>query len=244
MPDNTLPMLLSLAAFIAVVHTVTGPDHYVPFVAMSRAGRWSLRRTMGVTVLCGVGHVLGSVLIGVVGMGAGYAVERLQWFEGVRGGLADWLMLGFGLAYLAWGLRRAAVNRPHTHVHAHADGTVHVHEHRHREEHVHVHLHATERDAGPRPSLTPWVLFTIFIFGPCEPLIPILMVPAMQRSAWSAALVVSTFAVCTIATMALAVLAGYYGLRGVSFARWERYSHALAGLALAVCGGAMAFLGM
>ena len=32
------------------------PDHDVPLVAMSRVGRWSRTKTLGVTAACGLGH--------------------------------------------------------------------------------------------------------------------------------------------------------------------------------------------
>ena len=38
-------LLLWTAASIGFVHTLLGPDHYLPFVAMSRAGGWSARKT-------------------------------------------------------------------------------------------------------------------------------------------------------------------------------------------------------
>ena len=220
-----MPFLYGTAATIGVIHTLLGPDHYLPFVAMSRAGRWSLARTVTVTLLCGMGHVLGSVLVGLVGIALGAAVFSLESIEAARGQIAGWLLIGFGLAYTAWGLRRAYRDQPHAHVHVHADGTVHAHEHVHDTEHAHVHHahahHANSprnveyriangewRSAGalnpeepryacefaPAPprgmnsvggSLTPWVLFTIFIFGPCEPLIPILMYPAVTQGVWA-----------------------------------------------------------
>ena len=43
---NGTATLAATAAMIGVVHTLTGPDHYVPFVAMSRVGGWSLLRTL------------------------------------------------------------------------------------------------------------------------------------------------------------------------------------------------------
>ena len=93
----------------------------------------------------------------------------------MRGNLAGWLLLGFGLAYLAWGVKRALRNQPHTHAHAHADGIVHDHAHAHSDEHAHPHT-----DEARAASMTPWILFTIFVFGPCEPLIPLLMFPAAK----------------------------------------------------------------
>lgn len=243
MNDVTLLGLLGTAAFIGLFHTLAGPDHYIPFIAMSKVGRWSLTRTMVITLACGIGHVLSSVLLGLVGIAASVALARLEWFEGLRGDLAAWLLLGFGLAYMVWGVRRAIRNRPHAHLHVHADGEVHRHTHAHHEEHVHPHPAVvgddamTDGNAGAR--MTPWILFTIFLFGPCEPLIPILMYPAVQLSYWTVALVTLTFAVCTIGTMLVVVTAAYLGLVRLSSSRLERYSHAVAGAALAACGAMM-----
>ena len=171
--------LLSTAAVLGVVHTLLGPDHYVPFVAMGRARGWSLGRTLGVTATCGVGHIAGSVALGAIGIATGRAIAGLESFEAARGGLAGWLLVGFGLAYLAWGLKSAYRNRPHTQWHGHADGTVHAHTHVYRREHAHAHAAPVAAGSAPENgetrSITPWVLFTIFVFGPCEPLVPLLM---------------------------------------------------------------------
>ncbi len=228
--SSSLTALCATAASIGLLHTLLGPDHYVPFVAMARAGRWSAARTLVVTVCCGIAHVLGSIVIGVVGIALGVAVFKLDGIESARADVAGWLLLAFGLAYMAWGLRRAVRNRPHTHWHAHSDGTVHRHEHTHVEEHAHVHTHTD------KPSLTPWILFTIFVFGPCEPLIPLLMYPAARASWWGVVSVTAVFALTTIGTMTVVVMLGYFGFAQPRFASLERYSHALAGFALACCG--------
>ncbi len=245
MDDTTLTVLLATAAFVGFFHTITGPDHYVPFLAMARIGRWSLGKTIAITLACGVGHVFGSVVIGVVGIGAGLAVGGLEVFEGIRGQLAGWLLLGFGLAYLAWGIRRAIRNQPHTHDHSHVDGTFHSHTHAHTDAHAHPHgqrgslrYHTADERAG---SMTPWVLFTIFVFGPCEPLIPILMYPAAKLSLWGVVLVTLVFAVCTLATMTTVVVLGHLGLTRLSLAGLDRYAHAVAGFAIAACGAAIQF---
>ena len=47
------------AVFVGVVHTAAGPDHSIPFVAMSRAGAWSAGKTFWVTAACGLGHEIG-----------------------------------------------------------------------------------------------------------------------------------------------------------------------------------------
>jgi nickel/cobalt exporter len=239
MNDATLLGLLGTAAFIGFVHTVTGPDHYIPFIAMSRVGRWSFPKTISITFACGIGHVLSSVLLGFLGIAASLAVAKLEWFEGVRGDLAAWLLLGFGSVYMVWGIRRAIRNRPHAHAHVHVDGSIHRHVHTHHDEHAHPHGVPVGRDEAATGSMTPWILFTIFVFGPCEPLIPILMYPALKLNFWSVAVVAGVFALFTIGTMLTIVAAAYWGLVRLSSSRLERYSHAIAGFALAACGGAM-----
>jgi sulfite exporter TauE/SafE len=88
------------------------------------------------------------------------------------------------------------------------------------------------------------VLFTIFVFGPCEPLIPVLMYPAATGSLWGVALVTIIFGSVTIATMLAVVLVASRGVSLVPMGRMERYSHALAGAAIALSGMAIVFLGL
>lgn len=223
--------LLATAATIGVVHTLLGPDHYVPFVALARSRAWSLGKALGVTALCGAGHVVGSIALGVLGVAFGWALSGLVAIEEVRGSLAGWLLLGLGLAYTAWGIRRAIRGaHRHEHVHAHADGTLHRHEHDHRAEHGHPHFGRVGRLLGP------WSIFVIFVLGPCEPLIPLLMYPAAHGGWATVAAVALVFAVATIATMLAVVAVGALGLSKLPAAHLERWSHALAGAALALCG--------
>ena len=44
--ESDLGILALTAATIGFVHTVTGPDHYLPFIVIGRARRWSLGRTL------------------------------------------------------------------------------------------------------------------------------------------------------------------------------------------------------
>jgi ABC-type nickel/cobalt efflux system permease component RcnA len=238
LPAGTAESLaLCLTAMtVGTVHTLLGPDHYVPFVAMARAGDWTLGKTLRVTAGCGLAHVAGSVAIGLAGLALGVAVMRLETLEAFRGDVAAWLMIGFGLAYLTWGLVRAARARhPHEHVHAHADGTLHSHGHTHDTAHLHVHT-ATAATTTAQPIWTPWLLFLVFAFGPCEPLIPLLMYPAAKANWWTVGAVTVAFAAATIATMSLAVVMLQSGASWVPAAGLDRYSHALAGAAILACG--------
>ena len=130
MAFNPETAILSVtAASIGFLHTLFGPDHYLPFIVMSRAGRWTMKKTALITLLCGVGHVLSSVLLGLVGVAIGTAVTKLEVIEGARGNIAAWLLIGFGFAYFVWGLHRAIKGKTHSHVHVHGEGDDHDHEH-------------------------------------------------------------------------------------------------------------------
>ncbi len=236
--SSELMILVGTAAWIGLFHTLIGPDHYLPFIVLARAGKWSATRTAVVTFLCGAGHVASSVVLGAIGIAFGVLVARLEMFEANRGEVAAWLLIGFGLAYFVWGIRRAILNKPHTHKHLHAAGVSHDHEHSHGSDHVHVH-----GEQG-KMNLTPWVLFIIFAFGPCEPLIPILMYPAATESWWGVVMVAGVFSIATIGTMLVVVLAATFGLKLVPSKGWERYSHAMAGAAICLSGLAIEFLGL
>jgi nickel/cobalt exporter len=233
-----LYLLAITAASIGFIHTLAGPDHYLPFIVMARARNWSMAKTAWITCLCGLGHIGSSVVLGLIGVAFGIAVSQLDGFESFRGNIAGWALIAFGLVYLVWGIRRAVRNRPHTHNHTHRDGDKHIHTHTHTEEHAHVH----DKEQGV--SLTPWILFTIFVFGPCEPLIPIVMYPAAQHSTTGLIMVTAVFGSVTILTMLTTVLIGSFGINLLPMGKLERYSHAMAGGSIFLCGVAIQFLGL
>jgi sulfite exporter TauE/SafE len=230
-------LLLITAASIAFLHTLLGPDHYLPFMAMGKARGWSFFKTMRMTLLCGAGHVMSSVLIGIVGLLLGARLSALVEIEGMRGSLAGWALLVFGLMYLAWGLKKAGRAHSHSHVHAHGD-LVHTHSHDHSHEHAHAHTQPG------RASITPWAMFIVFVLGPCEALIPLFMYPAAQQSHALVISVALVFGLVTLATMMAAVALGTLGIRRMKLPGAARYSHAVAGASVAACGAAISFMGL
>ncbi|MCB9358164.1 MAG: hypothetical protein H6508_09110 [Calditrichaeota bacterium] len=206
-------ILLVAAATLGVTHTLLGPDHYVPFLALGRARGWNFKRTLLVTALCGIGHVLSSVVIGLAGLYLGTKVLTLEAIETLRGELAAWLLLGFGLAYMLWGLRHAYKSR-----------------------------YSHESRLGN--STGTWVLFIIFVLGPCEPLIPLLMFPASTVSAASLISVSATFMFFTVGTMVGSVAVTWSGLSFISVHSSKNYSHALAGGAIVSCAALMLLAGI
>lgn len=232
-----LSALLIAAVSIGFFHTLFGPDHYVPFVMLSWSRKWSTLKTAAITFACGMGHILSSIVLGFIGVALGVAVERLEFIESTRGTVAAWLLIAFGLAYSVWGIRKAILNRPHKHLHVHGASLEHEHEHTHHGKHAHVHEEGNK-------TVTPWVLFIIFVFGPCEPLIPLLIYPAARKSCWGVAMVSITFGAVTIATMMAVVFLMRAGLNLRVLGRVERYTHAIAGLTILACGLMIEFLGL
>lgn len=227
--------LLSTAAFLGFFHTLVGPDHYIPFVAIGKAKSWSLKKTLGLTSVCGIGHVLGSILIGLVGLLFGVSVEKLSSIEGFRGDTTAWLLLSFGLILLIRGIWKGLRGQTHSHAHVHEDGTIHTHTHDHNLEHAHAH--------EEKSLFSKWGLFIIFVFGPCEVLIPLLFYPAAESSYGLALFVALIFSLATIATMLVMVTAGFYGLRTIRQEFLHRYSEAVAGLSICLCATAI-FIGL
>ncbi|MBN3036437.1 MAG: sulfite exporter TauE/SafE family protein [Bacteroidales bacterium] len=232
--NQELWILTGSAASIGFFHTLFGPDHYLPFVMMARARGWSQMRTAWITLVCGIGHVGSSLVLGALGLLFGLALGRLELLEGVRGDLAAWAFVLFGLGYTVWAAIRLARNKPHRHLHLHSNGLSHSHDHDHSGLHDHIH----------RKSITPWLLFLIFVLGPCEPLIPLLMYPAASESTTGLVMVSSVFALTTIGTMMAMVVILNAGLGSIRFSWIEKYMHILAGVIIMASGMAILFLGL
>ena len=217
--DQSLTMLMFSAVALGFVHTISGPDHYLPFVAMSKTRNWSKAKTIWVVTICGLGHVLGSVVIGLFGIGAGLLVGKLEFFEGIRGSLASWLLFSAGVVYTVWAIIHR-IRKPN-----------------------HSHNHFNEKTSAKK-TMTFWVLFTIFVFGPCEPLIPILMYPAAEMNVYAIIIVSLLFAITTIGTMLVSTLLMLKGISFIRLHKLESYQHILAGLTLLISGAGIIFLGL
>lgn len=202
------------AISLGFIHTLLGPDHYAPFIALSKARNWSAIKTFWITFSCGLGHILSSVILGFIGISFGLAINKLEIFETTRAGIASWVLICFGLVYFAWGLK-------------------HAFDKNHKRKH-----------SSRKNNLTFWAIFIIFVLGPCEPLIPILMYPAAKGSIFHAVGVALAFGGATLITMLSVVMLSYKGFEGLSFAKIERFSHAIAGFIVFMCGFSVKFLGL
>jgi len=229
--NTELEILLATALSIGFLHTVLGPDHYIPFIMLAKSSKWSTPKTVLITIISGLGHVLSSVVIGIIGISLGIAVSKLRLFESVRGNIAGYILIAFGIAYTIYGIRKSIKGKKHTHHHSHEDGHTHSHEH----DHIHSeHLHLHEENNTNRIKF--WTIFAIFVFGPCEPLIPILMYPAAKSNLSWMILVVIVFGIVTISTMLTIVMLSLKGINLLPLNKLEKHMDAIAGVIILLSG--------
>ena len=214
-------LIAGSAASVGFIHTILGPDHYLPLVAMAKTNGWSGPKTATYTAFCGFSHVLGTILVGSLVFLLGLAFFSIETVQGFRGNFAGWFLLLFGAIYFAWGtrwaIRRSRLNKV---------------------------AKQMESQTTSFSRCTPFALFIFFILGPCEPLIPLMSLGSGNSEILSSLLVVSAFCGTTILTMLFCVMFFYYGISRFSlFMKFENYMHALTGLIIFLCGSAIQFLG-
>lgn len=194
--------LLLTAAFVGFIHTFLGPDHYVPFVALSITRGWGKKKTAFIVLLCGFAHIIGSAVLGMLGVAIGVSLMRLNILETNRAAWAGYLFLGFALIYTGYQAYRTIKNK------------------------TGGHHHNIPRDKSF------WALLFIFFLGPHEVLIPLLIYPAAEHNWASVISVVGIFGVVSILTMLLCVFLIQVGVKKLSISSLSRYSNLLGGLAI------------
>ncbi|MBC7935216.1 MAG: hypothetical protein H7Y86_07650 [Rhizobacter sp.] len=231
--QSEITILIITAISIAFLHTAAGPDHYLPFVALSRSGNWTYRKTILWTIICGTGHILSSVALGLGVAALGWSISTITFIEGIRGSFAGWAMLGFGIIYTIWGFYSAFRNRPHKHFDVAEGRDIYVYEHRHGEAVA----------PAERHKVTPWVMFIIFLLGPCEPMIPLLYFPAAKNNWTVMLLMIAVYTIVTLLTMIAMVTLGYVGIGFFNTQKLARYIHVIGGFTILLCGAGMLWLG-
>ncbi len=214
-----MEILLLSALTIGIIHAMA-PDHWLPFVMIGKANQWTRWKTTNVVILAGLGHVGSSVIITIVGVMLGAALEHVNGWEQVRGNIASWLLIVFGAGYALWGVMNYG---------------------KHTQEHSHHHDHPHGENTAKIVSY--WTLFALIIFGPCEPLIPLLF--ASIPYGWFA--ITAIFVVFGVVTIAMMLLQVHLAMLGLSFMRshfFEDASHVIAGAVIVLTGILIRVLGI
>ena len=206
----------------AVVHTLI-PDHWLPFVLVSRSQGWTLRQTLLLTTASAMLHVFVSVTLGVIVAGVGRSAEAVVGFAEGLEWLGGAMLVLFGIVYMLWFLLRGG--------HVHSFG-------------LHPH-HGSLGRSGDKPGhtsrakrLTGFTLALIVGFNPCILVIPIVY-GAVQVSEMTLAAVVLAFGLTTVLTMVGSTLLGLRGASRLTSTFLTRYGEALSGALIALTGVAV-----
>ena len=203
--DLEQPVILSLlgAGFVTAFLHAALPTHWLPFVLVGRAQRWTLPRMLGAVTAAGLAHIVTTAVVGGLVVAAGLAVD--QWISGLLPHLAALLLLLFGTFYLS----RALIRRP-----VPAGGPP---------------LELAEPTVSHAAAF--WGLVAMMAVSPGEVLLPIYLSQAEEGLAVLAALTVA-FALGTVGGMAVFTLLARAGWSVLRLERWARYEGVILGLAL------------
>jgi hypothetical protein len=250
MPE-TAGILITAAASTAAVHTLV-PDHWLPFVLLGRAQRWSLLKAAWIAGLSALVHVCISLALGALALGAGMGAARTL---GDKLGLLTGILLCvFGVAYSVWALRSGGHSHRHTFSEHHSDSSASNDSHpisktlgdplttpeevtgphdatgdsqgleaSHGGHHAHKHV---SPPAASKASA--YSLMLIVGIHPCVLALPILFASA-PLGTFSAVLVAATYAVCTIIAMIVVTLVGLTAARQIRMGFLERHGDLLTG---------------
>ena len=208
-PDLQQPVLISLlgGGFVAAFLHAALPTHWLPFVLVGRAQRWSLMRVMTVAVTAGLAHIASTALVGSLIVAAGLALNA--WIGGLLPHLSAALLFIFGAFYLA----RASLQKPITATGPEAE--------------------VPEPAVSDRAAF--WGLVLMMAVTPGEVLLPIYLSSATEGVA-ALALLTFSFAAGTVLGMTLLAALASAGYSILRLERWARYEGAILGVALILIG--------
>lgn len=204
-PSLLVPLLAS-GFGVAFLHAAL-PTHWLPFVLVGRAQRWSLGTTLTAVVVAGLAHIATTALVGSLIVLAGLALEG--WVAGLLPWLSSALLFAFGLFYLV----RAAVRRPVL-----AGGP-----------------QMTVPPPAVSTPTAFLGLVALLALSPGEVLLPFYLSSADQGVALLSALTV-VFALGTVLGMGVFTAVARAGAAILKLDRWARFEDAVLGLALIAVG--------
>lgn len=203
--DLEQPILLSLlgTGFATAFLHAALPTHWLPFVLVGRAQRWSLPRVLAAVVVAGLAHIATTAAVGGLIVIAGLALD--QWIAGLLPHISAALLFLLGGFYLA----RATVRRPQL-----AGGPQ---------------FDLPEPAVSHAAAFLG--LVAMMAISPGEVLLPIYLSQAAEGPLVLSVLTLA-FAAGTIAGMAVFTLLARAGWSVLRLERWARYEGAVLGIAL------------
>lgn len=205
-PSDLQPSLLVsllLGGFVTAFLHAALPTHWLPFVLVGRAQRWSLATTLWSVLAAGLAHIAVTAVVGGLIVAAGLALD--QWVAGVLPYVSAGLLFVLGLFYLT----RAALMKP-----VPASGPD---------------IEAPAATVSQAAAF--WGLVAVMAASPGEVLLPLYLSTA-EEGLMVMALLTVVLAVGTVLGMAVFTTLARAGASILKLERWARYEGAILGLAL------------
>ncbi len=222
---TTLTTIAALGFPVAFLHAAI-PTHWLPFVLVGRARRWSSGKTISVTLAAGLGHVALTSLLGLAIAWFGFQLnERVGTaFPWIAGGI----LAGMGLFYLWRQSTGAGI------CHHHPPGSHHHPDEHCGEEADHTHWEDELKDsplistrAGDSAAIGG--LFVMLTISPCEAFLPVYL--SGVQFGWRGFVVLSVIlAVAALAGMTLFTWLAVLGFDRIRVHRFERNEAGLLGV--------------
>jgi putative Mn2+ efflux pump MntP len=203
-------LFLALLA-VTAVHALM-PTHWLSFVLVARAQKWSRAKMMKVVMISGLGHVSSTTVVGL--LAAALGKELQEYVERLDTPLPALILMVFGLYYVVMGWRREG--------------------HRHC-----AHDHATDPILADRVAVG--ALFAEMTLSPCETLVPIFFASGSLPWGTLVLMAVVMSAV-TVASMAVLSLLGIAGYEKIRFPWLEHNERLLLGVILILLGAFAYFI--
>ena len=226
------------AAFLPVIATGFGiaffhaaiPSHWLPFVLAERGQRWGRGKTLAVTALAGLGHVVFTTVLGILVVWLGIETSHLT--GNVFPFLAGGILILFGGYYLVHQMRGGGHRHWSGHAHSHDHYHDHGHHHDH-DEHSQPHNPASAREKSDMAVILG--LLAVLMFSPCEGFLPVYL--SGVSYGWTGFLLLSgVLAVATLAGMVMFTWLSLAGLERLKLAVLEQYENAVLGGLLVLLG--------
>lgn len=224
-------LLPGAALATSLLHTLI-PDHWLPFVLIGRARRWTPGKTAIVSGISAAIHAVLSVALGFVALrigreAAAAAGDTLERASGV-------LLVLFGVGYAVWAWRKRGHFHPggaKIHAIGGAEGCDGDEGPSHPE---HMHYHADDRLIRGRERGAAFLALIVGL-NPCVLVLP-LLIAAADGGPWAIALVTAGYVIPTVGLMVGLSAAGVAGARRIRLPAPARYMEAASGLLIAAVG--------
>ena len=231
MNSAVLTTIAATGFTVAFFHAAI-PTHWLPFVLVSRARKWSRGKTLAVACFAGLGHVGLTSLLGLIIAWFGFKLDEQggQLFPWLAGGV----LFAIGMFYFwrQWNGRGVLHHHPAGGHHEESAACGHEQDHSHWDDELKGSTLVSDR-AGDWAAMTG--LFMMLTLSPCEGFLPVYL--SGVQFGWRGFFVLSLIlALGTLAGMLVFTWLTLVGLERFQVQKFERYEAALLGTIFTVLG--------